>query len=46
MKVEVTVPEVIQIFNEIQMKPEALFGMIRLDLQQTVGEYHFREFRI
>ena len=39
MKVEVTVPEVIQIFNEIQKKPEALFEMIRLDLRQTVGEY-------
>jgi len=39
MKVEVTVPEVIQIFNEIQKKPEALFEMIRFDLQQTVGEY-------
>jgi putative transposase len=39
MKVEITVPEVIEIFNEIQKKPEALFEMIRLDLQQTVGEY-------
>ena len=39
MKVEITVPEVIEIFNEIQKKPEALFEMIRVDLQQTVGEY-------
>jgi len=39
MKVEITVPEVIEIFNEIQKKPEALFEMIRLDLRQTVGEY-------
>jgi putative transposase len=39
MKVEITVPEVVQIFNEIQKKPEAIFEMIRLDLQQTVGEY-------
>ncbi|SDP74767.1 hypothetical protein SAMN05660330_03930 [Desulforhopalus singaporensis] len=38
MKVELTVPEEIEIFNEIQKKPEALFEMIRLDLQQTVGE--------
>jgi putative transposase len=39
MKVEITVPEVVEIFNEIQKKPEALFEMIRLDLQKTVGEY-------
>jgi|GEM_PF-1300286 len=39
MKVKITVPEVIEIFNAIQKKPEALFEMIRLDLQQTVGEY-------
>jgi putative transposase len=39
MKVEVTVPEVIEIFNEIQKRPERLFEMIRADLQQTVGEY-------
>ena len=39
MKVEITVPEVVEIFNEIQKKPEALFEMIRVDLQQTVGEY-------
>jgi hypothetical protein len=38
MQVEVTVPEVIQIFNEIQKKPEALFEMISSDLQQTAGE--------
>jgi hypothetical protein len=41
MEVEVTVPEAIQIFNEIQRKPEALFEMIRFDLQQTVGEDQF-----
>jgi putative transposase len=39
MKVEAIIPEVVQIFNEIQKKPEALFEMIRLDLQQIVGEY-------
>lgn len=39
MKLEITVPEVIEIFNGIQKKPEALFEMIRHDLQQTVGEY-------
>lgn len=39
MKLEITVPEVIEIFNGIQKKPEALFEMIRHGLQQTVGEY-------
>jgi hypothetical protein len=39
MKVEITVPEVIEIFNGIQKKPEALFEMIRHDLTQTVREY-------
>lgn len=39
MKVEVTVPEVIEIFNEIQQCPEKLFELIRVDIQETVGEY-------
>ena len=39
MKVEITVPEVIEIFNEIQKKPDALFKMVRLDLQKTVEKY-------
>lgn len=39
MKLEISVPELIGIFNEIQQQPEKLFDMIRLDIQQTVGEY-------
>ena len=39
MKVEISVPELVGIFNEIQQQPEKLFDMIRLDIQQTVGEY-------
>ncbi|WP_457577813.1 IS256 family transposase [Desulfomarina sp.] len=39
MKVEISVPEVVEIFNEIQQQPESLFEMIRVDLRQTVGEY-------
>ena len=35
----ITFPEIIEIINEIQKKPEALLEMIGLDLQQTVGEY-------
>ena len=39
MKVEVSVPEVIEIFNEIQRQPERLFEMIRFDVQKAVGQY-------
>lgn len=39
MKLEITVPEVISIFKEIQQQPEALFEMIRADIKQTVGQY-------
>ncbi len=39
MKLEVSVPEVVEIFNQIQNKPEKLFEMIRFDVQKTVGEY-------
>lgn len=39
MKVEISVPEVREIFNEIQYQPQKLFEMIRFDIQETVGEY-------
>ena len=39
MKVEISVPEVIEIFNEIQQRPEKLFEMIRFNIQETVGQY-------
>lgn len=39
MKVEISVPEVKEIFNEIQRQPQKLFEMIRFDIQETVGEY-------
>ena len=39
MKVEVSVPEVVDIFKEIQKGPEKLFEMIRVDMRETVGEY-------
>ena len=38
MKVEVSVPEVVEIFKEIQQQPEKLFEMIRHDSKrQLVG---------
>jgi len=39
MKVEISVPEVVNIFKEIQQQPEKLFEMIRVDVRQSVGEY-------
>ncbi len=39
MKIEVTVPEVVTIFKEIQTQPEKLFEMIRLDVRELVGRY-------
>jgi putative transposase len=39
MKVEVSVPEVVEMFKEIQTQPEKLFEMIRGDIRETVGSY-------
>jgi putative transposase len=39
MKVEISVPEVVNIFKEIQEQPEKLFEMIRVDVRESVGEY-------
>ena len=39
MKVEMSVPEVVEIFKEIQEQPEKLFDMIRVEIRENVGEY-------
>jgi len=39
MKVEISVPEVVSIFKEIQGQPDRIFEMIRVDIRQSVGEY-------
>ncbi|MBW1941474.1 MAG: IS256 family transposase [Deltaproteobacteria bacterium] len=39
MKIEVSVPEVVSIFKEIQEGPDKIFEMIRVDIRQSVGEY-------
>ena len=39
MKLEVSVPEVVEIFKEIQEQPEKVFEMIRVDMRDTVGQY-------
>jgi len=39
MKVELSVPERVEMFKEIQAQPEQLFEMIRVDIRETVGSY-------
>lgn len=39
MQLEVTVPEVFEVFKEICVSPEKLFEMMRLDLRELAGEY-------
>ena len=39
MKVEISVPEVVEIFKEIQEQPEKIFEMIRVEIRDNVGEY-------
>jgi putative transposase len=39
MNIEINVPEVVSIFKEIQCQPERLFEMMRLNVQEMVGNY-------
>ena len=39
MKVEISVPEVMSIFKDIQEKPERIFEMIRVEISENVGHY-------
>lgn len=39
MKIEISVPEVLSIFKEIQEQPDKIFEMIRVDIRESVGEY-------
>ena len=39
MKVEISVPEIVNIFKEIQEQPESLFEMIRIEIRENIGEY-------
>lgn len=37
MKAEISVPEAVEIFKEIQTQPEKLFERIRTDIRESVG---------
>ena len=39
MRVEISVPEVVSIFKEIQDQPERIFEMIRVEIRDHVGQY-------
>ena len=39
MKMELTVPEVLELINGIHQEPGSLFEMIRANVQETVGQY-------
>jgi len=39
MKLEVSVPELVEVFKEIQKQPEQIFEMIRLNVREIVGDY-------
>ena len=39
MKMEITVAEVFDLINEIRHQPQNLFEMIRVNVQETVGQY-------
>jgi len=39
MKMEITVPEVLDLIKQIRQQPEGLFEMIRANVKETVGQY-------
>ena len=41
MKAEISVPEIIEIFNEIEKQPERPFEMIRVDVKENCRQISF-----
>lgn len=39
MKIEISVPEVVSVFKEIQREPQKIFEMVRIEVQEMVGKY-------
>jgi len=39
MKLEISVPEAVNIFKEIQEQPDQLYEMISTDIRETIGQY-------
>jgi putative transposase len=39
MRVEISVPEIVTLFKEIQNQPQKIFEMVRMDVREMVGRY-------
>jgi len=39
MKLEISVPEAVNIFREIKEPPDKLYELIRTDIRETTGHY-------
>jgi len=39
MKIDMGAPEVIELFKEVQVAPERLFEIMRLDIKKIAGDY-------
>ncbi|MGA2402044.1 MAG: transposase [Syntrophobacteraceae bacterium] len=39
MKIEISVPEDVSVFKEIQVQPKKVFEMIRFDVRKAAGSY-------
>lgn len=39
MRIEISVPEVVKVFKEIQNQPQKIFEMVRAEIQEMVGRY-------
>lgn len=39
MKVEISVPEIVSVFKEIQQQPDRIYEMIRTEIKENVGQY-------
>jgi len=37
MKVEISVPEIVSVFKEIQQQPERIYELIRTEVRENVG---------
>jgi putative transposase len=39
MRIEISVPEIVTLFKEIQNQPQKIFEMVRMDVREMVGRY-------
>lgn len=39
MEIKISVPEIVKLINEIEARPESIFEMVRMNVQEEVGKY-------